>query len=80
MRASVSGGVEAHVGVIWGSELGRVIVLVFLLVGGVDPAEGVHEHVVQGGGYVAHQGHEEEGDLEDVVLDEVQAADEVVIP
>lgn len=51
-----------------------------LLVGVVDPTEGVHEHVVQGGGYVAHQSHEKKRDLEDVVLDKVQAADEVIIP
>lgn len=51
-----------------------------LLVGFVNPTEGVHEHVVQGGGDVAHQRHEKKGDLEDIVLDKVQAADEVIIP
>lgn len=60
--------------------MGRVIILVFLLVGMVYPAEGVHEHVVKCRGDVAHQCHEEERNLEDVVLDEVQAADEVIIP
>lgn len=57
-----------------------VVVLVLLQIGVVDPAEGVHEHVVESGSDVAHQGHEEKGDLEDVVLDEIETVDEAVIP
>lgn len=49
-------------------------------VGLVDPVEGSHEEVVEGRGDVAHEAHEEEGELEDVVLDEAETADERVVP
>lgn len=62
------------------SQLFGVLAGVFLVVGLVDPGKGVHEHVVKRGGDVAHQGHEEEGHLEDGVLDEVDAFDYVGVP
>jgi hypothetical protein len=46
----------------------------------VDPREGVHEHVVESGCDVAHERHEEEGHLQDRVLDEVDAFDDILVP
>ena len=46
----------------------------------VDPREGVHEHVVESGCDVAHEGHQEEGYLQDGVLDEVDAFDYILVP
>ena len=46
----------------------------------VDPREGIHEHVVQSRGDITHERHEEEGHLQDRVLDEVDAFDYILIP
>lgn len=46
----------------------------------VDPREGVHEHVVESGRDVAHERHEEERNLQDGVLDEVDAFDYILVP
>lgn len=37
-------------------------------------------HVVESGSDVAHQRHQEEGDLQDIFLDEVEAPDNLVVP
>jgi hypothetical protein len=72
--------VQFQVRVVLGSQVVGVLALVFLVVGLVDPGERVHEHVVEGRGDVAHEGHEEEGHLQDGVLDEVDAVDDVGVP
>lgn len=46
----------------------------------VDPREGVHEHVVEGGSDVAHERHEEEWHLQDRVLNEVDAFNYILVP
>jgi hypothetical protein len=37
-------------------------------------------HIVQSRCYVSHQSHEEEWNLKDIVLDEIQAIDQFIIP
>jgi len=61
-------------------QLIRVLAFVLLVVCLVDPGERVHEHVVEGGRNVAHEGHQEERYLQDGMLDEVYAFDHVGIP
>ena len=63
-----------------GSQVAWVLALVFLIVCLVDPRERVHEHVVESGRDVAHERHEEEGHLQDGVLDEVYAFNHVGVP
>lgn len=46
----------------------------------VDPREGVHEHVVEGGCDVTHERHEKERHLKDRMLNEVDAFDYILIP
>jgi hypothetical protein len=75
-----SSAVQFQVRVVLGSQVVGVLALVFLVVGLIDPGERVHEHVVEGGRDVAHEGHEEEGHLQDGVLDEVDAVDDVGVP
>ena len=52
----------------------------FLDVGLIDPAEGIHEHLIQRRGDVPHEGHQEEGNLEDRVLEKVQAINHRIVP
>ena len=63
-----------------GSQVVGVLALVLLVVCLVDPSERVHEHVVQSGRYVAHERHEEEGNLQDGVFDEVDAVNYIGVP
>lgn len=46
----------------------------------VNPREGGHEHLVHGGGEVAYETHQEEGNLQDGVLDELHAVDDITLP
>ena len=46
----------------------------------VDPFQRVHEHLVKGWSNIAHQGHEKEGHLEHVLLNEVESPENGVIP
>lgn len=81
MLARVAVGlVEAQFGIVGCAQGIGVFRLVLLVVGLVDPFQGVHEHVVQRGGDVAHEAHEEEGDLQHRVGDEVQAPDQLIVP
>ena len=63
-----------------GPQLIRVLAFVLLVVRLVDPCERVHEHVVESGRDVTHEGHQEEGYLQDGMLDEVYAFDHVGVP
>lgn len=74
------GVVHFQLRVVLGAQVGGVLALVLLVVCAVDPGEGVHEHVVEGWRDVAHEGHEEEGHLQDGVLDEVDAFDHFGVP
>jgi hypothetical protein len=65
---------------IHGPQLIRVLAFVLLVICLVDPGERVHEHVVEGGRDVAHEGHQEERYLQDGMLDEVYAFDHVGVP
>ena len=47
----------------------------------VDPTEGFHEHFIQSGALEAGgEGHEEEGELEDILFDEFETGDDPVVP
>lgn len=74
------GIVHFQVGMVDGPQLVRVLAFVFLVVCLVDPGERVHEHVVESGRDVPHEGHKEEGYLQDGMLDEVYAFDHVRVP
>jgi hypothetical protein len=78
-----------------GAEVMRVLGLVLLDVRLIDPQERVHEpgtsavhmqsiwqsiHLVQCRCDVAHHRHEEQGNLEDGVLEEVEAVDYAFVP
>lgn len=72
--------VEAQLGIVGRAQGVWIFRLVLLVVGLVDPFQGVHEHVIERGRDVAHQAHEEEGDLQHRVCDEVQAPDQLIVP
>ena len=74
------GGVHLQIGMVYGPQLVRILSFVLLVVCLVDPGERVHEHVVECGRNVAHEGHQEEGYLQDGVLDEVYAFNHVGVP
>ena len=74
------GLIEAQLGEVGRAQGIRVLGPVLLVVGLVDPFEGIHEHVIEGGRDVAHEAHEEEGDLQHRVGDEVQAPDQLIVP
>lgn len=81
MLARVAVGlVEAQLGIVGRAQGIRVLGLVLLVVGLVDPAQRIHEHVIQRGRDVAHEAHEEEGHLQHRVRDEVQAPDQLIVP
>jgi len=81
LGTSILDGVVPEVGVVHGTQLAGVrLVLVLLDIGLVDPVQGVHEQVIQGRRQVAHQRHEEQRDLEDVRLNEAEATDDLVVP
>lgn len=73
-------GVHFQIGMVYGPQLIRVLAFVLLVVCLVDPGERVHKHVVESGRDIAHEGHQEEGYLQDGMLDEVYAFDHVGIP
>jgi hypothetical protein len=73
-------GVHFQIGMVDGPQLIRVLSFVLLVVCLVDPCERVHEHVVECGRDVAHEGHQEEGYLQNRVLDEVYAFNHVGVP
>ena len=72
--------IETQFGVVGRAQGIWVFRLVLLVVGLVDPFQGIHEHVIERGRDVTHQAHEEEGDLEHRVGDEVQAPDQLIVP
>jgi hypothetical protein len=72
--------VHGEVGVIHGAKVTGVLRLVLLNVRLVDPVERVHEHLVQGWRNVSHERHQEEGHLENRVLEEVEAIHYSVVP
>jgi len=72
--------VRPQVGIVHGSQVIRILVLVLLHVRLVDPLQAVHEHVIHRRAQVPHQTHEEEGDLQDGMLDEVDAIDDLFVP
>jgi hypothetical protein len=56
------------------------LVLVLLDIGLVDPAQRVHEHVIESRGNVSHERHEEEGRLKDMVGEQLEGVDEAIVP
>ena len=46
----------------------------------VYPLKRLHEHIVHCGAEVAKEGHEEEGEVEHAVLDEVETMEDLIIP
>jgi hypothetical protein len=72
--------VHLQIGMVYGPQLVRVLSFVLLVVCLVDPGERVHEHVVECGRDVAHESHQEEGYLQDGMLDEVYALNHVGVP
>lgn len=56
------------------------LVLVLLDIGLVDPAQRVHEHVIESRSNVSHERHEEEGRLKDMVGEQLECVDEAIVP
>jgi hypothetical protein len=62
------------------SELCWILGLMFLDVCLVNPTKGLHEHVVHGRTQITHEAHQEERNLQDGVLDELDAVDDIFGP
>lgn len=65
---------------IHGAQVSWVFGLVLADVRGIDPLQTVHEKIVKGRAHVPHQAHKEERHLQNGMLDEVNAFNNIIVP
>lgn len=78
--ASILHLVLGEVRIVHISDLVRVVVLMLLDVRHVHPLQRVHEHVVKGRSHVAHQRHQEQRYLKNMIGEQVECVDNRVVP
>lgn len=80
MSAAIRDGILVKIWIVHVPKIARVVVLVLLYIGEINPPQRVHKHVVQGGRDVPYERHQEERYLEDIFLDEIETSHDLVVP